>query len=106
MKKIFLIVLAFLIILPCNSAFSFELFDGRLTDGKARIQQTYMLRTHKDDRDIQVTSFRTMARIEGLFNVSETENSAFKIFGFFEYWEDYAAHIDGSLKRAIRQEGG
>ena len=106
MKKLFLIVLAVFIILPCSSAFSFELFDGRLTDGKARLQQTLMLRTHQDDRNIQVTSFRTMARIEGLFDVSESENSAFKIFGFFEYWEDYATHIDGSLKRSIRQEGG
>ena len=52
MKKLFLIVLAVFIILPCSSAFSFELFEGRLTDGKARLQQTLMIRTHRDDRDM------------------------------------------------------
>jgi len=106
MKKIWLIALALLIVMPCSSAFSFELFDGRLHDGKGRLQQTLMIRTHRDDRDISVTSFRSMARIEGLFDLAKTENNTFKLYGFFEYWEDFGAHIDGGLKRSIRNESG
>jgi len=106
MKRVLLLILLGCLVLPCTSAFAFDLFGGRLHDGKGRIQQTLMMRTHRDARDVQFTSFRTMLRLEGLVDIAETENTSFRLYGFFEYWRDYATHIDSGLKRAIRNEGG
>ncbi len=105
-KKLLVLCLFTIMLTPVSSAMSFELLDGRITDGKGRIQQTLMMRTHRDARDVQFNSFRTMFRLEGLLHLADTENHSFKFFGNYNYWYDFAASVDSGLKRAIRNENG
>ena len=88
-------------------AAAFELFDGRLHEGKGDIMSSVNIRTHRDARDVQFSSFRTQAHIEGLYDlIRDHEAISVQVYGLFTYWYDWALHVDGGLKRAVRLESG
>ena len=99
-------VLVGLLVYPCTSAFAFELFDGRLHDGKGSIQQTMNYRTHRDVRDVAISSFRTTFRIEGLYDVVKNDKWDIKLYGLFNYWYDGGVDVEANLRRAVKYEDG
>jgi len=109
MKRLSVFGIAALIVFtiyPASNAVSFELFGGRLHEGKGSIQQTMNYRTHRDVRDVAISSFRTTFRIEGLYDVVTTDKWDVKLYGLFNYWYDGGVDVEANLRRAVKYEDG
>jgi hypothetical protein len=107
MKRLGLIVI-FIALLTCPSkkTFAFELFDGRLHEARGSIEQTMNWRTHRDDRDVAISSLRTVFRIEGEFDLITSETWDVMFYGLFNYWYDGAVDAEANLRRAVKFEDG
>jgi hypothetical protein len=110
MKKLSLAVTAIVIVLVvwCSrGVFAFELFNGRLHEGRGNFTQCWNLRTHQDDRDIYTSSARTTFRIEGLLDITAPGcTPKLQAYGLFQYWHDWAPDADLNLRDSILHETG
>jgi hypothetical protein len=107
MKKFVLVFGIFIITLMLvkGVTFAFVLLDGAL-DVKGNVQQTLNLRTHRDSRDVQYSSFRTMFRLEGMYTLVSCPDLDIKAYGLTSYYYDEALDIDANARRAIKNEAG
>jgi hypothetical protein len=71
---------------------------------KGSIQQNLDLRTHRDDRDVQISSNRSTFRIEGDYNVYDSVNLDVNFYTLINYWYDTGDSLDQNLRDAIRFE--
>ena len=107
MKRLgLIIILTVLLAYPWSKAFAFELFDGRLHDGKGNIQQTMNYRTHRDVRGVAISSFRTTFRIEAIYDLITTDKWEVKFYGLLNYWHDTGVDVEANLRRAVKYEDG
>jgi hypothetical protein len=107
MKRIILIVFmaSLFFIFPEKDARAIKLLCDTL-DVKGSIQQTLNLRTKRDERDVQYSSFRTMFRLEGLYDVVKSPDLMIQLYGLANYYYDEALDIDNHQKDAVRKEAG
>lgn len=82
---------------------TFELFGGEL-EAKGSLQQSMDLRTHRDSRDIQISSFRTMLRIEADYHIMKNDKLDISLYSLAHYWHDTGDSIDDHQRDAIRFE--
>ena len=81
----------------------FKLF-GRDLEVKGSLQQSMDLRTHRDVRDVQYSSFRSQLRIEADYEISSTSELDISLYTLVHYMYDFAGSIDDHQKDAIRHE--
>lgn len=84
---------------------AFKFFDDKL-DVKGSIQQTLNVMTHEDVRDIRIGSFRTIGRLEALYDAVKTPDLEVNLYTMGNYYFDEGLAVDSDLRRAIRYEAG
>lgn len=107
MKRLTLMALvAFtFVIFQWGNALAFEYLDGKIK-WRGNIQQILNMRTHEDVRDVRFTSFRTMFRLEGFYDIYRTTDSSLRLFTLANYYYDEGLDLDSSQRHAVRYEAG
>jgi len=113
MKKIFIKpFLLILAVLTCilftgtgSDAFMkpFDLF-GRDLEIKGSLQHSLDVRTHRDVRDIQFSSYRTTLRVEAKYQLIKNNKFKISLYSLGHYYHDFAGSIDDHQRDAIRNE--
>jgi hypothetical protein len=103
--KAALLVVASVLVLCEGTASAFTVLDGTF-DFKGNIQQTLNLRTHEDVRDVRFSSFRTVARFEGITKEFDVSDVDVRFYGLASYYYDEGLDLDSSQRRAIAYESG
>jgi len=88
-----------------GGAQAYLLLDDKL-DVRGSIQQTTNIFTHEDQRDIRLSSFRTLGRMEAGYTAYHTQDLRLKFYGLVNYYYDNALQMDSDLRSAIRDEAG
>ena len=101
-------ILIQIVLLICwgSKSFGFELFEGKLHDCKGSIQQNMNYRTHRDVRDVAISSLRTTFRLEGVYDLVSNQTWDVKFYGLLNYWYDGAVDVEANLRRSVRFEDG
>ena len=86
-------------------SWAFKLLDNKL-DVRGSLQQTMNILIHEEVRDIRYSSFRTMARLDALFESIRTQELSVKYYLLANYYFDEVLAIDSDLRSAIRNEAG
>jgi hypothetical protein len=107
MKKVLLVsfVLVGFLLFPWGNAIAAKFFNEKL-DLKGSVQQNLNVRTHRDVRDIQFSSFRSQLRLEGLLDLVKGPALNIKVYGLASYYYDEGLDVEADLRRAVRAEGG
>lgn len=71
---------------------------------KGSLQQNLDLRTHRDVRDVQYSSFKSTLRIEGDYHISRANELDVSLYTLVHYWHDFGGTIDDNQRDAIRHE--
>jgi hypothetical protein len=77
---------------------------GRDLEIRGSIQQNLDLRTHRDARDVQYSSFKTTFRLEGDYHISRTQGLDISLYTLAHYWFDTADSLDDNQRFAVRHE--
>ena len=88
-----------------GNAFAFKLLNGRL-DFKGSLQQTLNIRTHEDVRDVRYSSFRSMLRLEALYDIKKASDFSLRFYALGKYYYDEGLDLDSGQRHAIRREAG
>jgi len=81
----------------------FKLF-GRDLDVKGSLQTNLDVRTHRDVRDIQFSSWKQTLRVEGDYRISRTDDLDISLYALAHYYYDFGGSIDDNQRDAIRHE--
>lgn len=107
-NKLLMVFMLFLISLCfAASALAFkdpiEVFGKDLTV-KGSVQQNLDLRTHRDERDVQYSSFKSTLRVEGDYHLYNSSDLDISFYTLLHYWHDNGDNIDHNQRDAIRYE--
>jgi len=107
MKKSILLFFAanMLLLFSSGNILAFKLFDDKL-DIKGSIQQTLNIMTHEEVRDMRIGSFRTIARLETLYDAVKTPDLKVRLYAMGNYYYDEGLNISSDLRKSIRYEAG
>ena len=110
MKKVFEILLVIvslvvLIILPAvKSAFALReplVIFGKDLLVKGSIQHNLDYRTHRDERDVAISSNKTTFRLEGTYDLLKSEGMDICLYSLLTYWHDTGVDTEANLRRAV-----
>jgi len=107
MKKIiyYVFFLSAVFLFQTSSATATMFMDDRL-EIVGDLHQTAAIRTHRDARDIQFTSFRTTLRLEALYDAVTKPELDINFYVLTSYYYDWVLDVDSHMRRAIRVEAG